>query len=104
MDNLITAIASNDSASILKGVNDLKLSNDQMNDAMAEVAGKLLRLDSAEKMHVRTENTLKDLISQRQDLDLTKAAVEMNKEKTAFEAALSSTAKITQISLLDYLR
>jgi flagellar hook-associated protein 3 FlgL len=104
LDNLITAIANNDSASILKGVNDLKLSNDQMNDAKAEVAGKILRLDSAEKLHTRTENTMKDLISQRQDLDTTKAAVELNKQNTAFEATLSATAKIMQISILDYLK
>ncbi|MBT0663942.1 hypothetical protein KI809_06470 [Geobacter pelophilus] len=104
LDNLITAIANNDSASILKGVNDLKLSNDQMNDAKAEVAGKILRLDSAEKLHTRTENTLKDLISERQDLDTTKAAVELSKQNTAFEATLSATAKIMQISILDYLK
>jgi flagellar hook-associated protein 3 FlgL len=104
LDDLITAISTNDSAAILKGVNDLKLSNDQINDAVAEVAGKTLRLDSAEKMHNRTENTLKGLISQRQGLDLTKAGVEMTKETTAYEAALSSTAKIAQISILDYIR
>jgi flagellar hook-associated protein 3 FlgL len=47
---------------------------------------------------------MKDLISQRQDLDTTKAAVELNKQNTAFEATLSATAKIMQISILDYLK
>ncbi len=104
LDNLITAIASNDSTSIQKGVADLKLSTDQINDALAEVAGKMMRLDAAGKQHARTENTMKDLISQRQDLDMVKAGVEMTKETTAFQAALSSTSKLSQLSLLDYLK
>jgi flagellar hook-associated protein 3 FlgL len=34
---------------------------------------------------------------------MVKAATELNQQKTAFEAALSVTAKISQLSLLDYL-
>ncbi len=56
------------------------------------------------KMLNKNQNTLKALIDYRKNVDYAKAATELNQLKIAFEAALSATAKISQLSLLDYLK
>jgi flagellar hook-associated protein 3 FlgL len=63
-----------------------------------------MRLESAKNLIARDQSTALGIISDRQNVDLAKAATELNQEKTAFEAALAATAKISQLSLLDYIR
>jgi len=38
-----------------------------------------------------------------QNVDLAKAGVELSQQTTAFNASLAATAKITQLSLLNYM-
>jgi flagellar hook-associated protein 3 FlgL len=42
--------------------------------------------------------------SNTQTADLAKLGVELTQQQTAFNATLSATAKISQLSLLDYLK
>ncbi|WP_243688129.1 flagellin [Geotalea toluenoxydans] len=63
----------------------------------------MMRLDNAKTMIVNNQNTLKNIISSKQNVDYAKAATELSQQQTAFEAALSATAKISRLSLLDYI-
>lgn len=47
---------------------------------------------------------LKSQLSDLQDIDLADMAVEVTSANTAYQAALATTAKISQVSLLDFLR
>jgi flagellar hook-associated protein 3 FlgL len=51
----------------------------------------------------RNQATLQGVVSDTMGVDYIKAATQLNQQQSAFEAALSATAKITQLSLLDYL-
>ncbi len=44
------------------------------------------------------------MLSDTEDLDFAQAASELAAQQTAYQAALVSSAKIVQPSLLDYLR
>lgn len=103
IDNLITEIGNNNTAQVQVLASTLYDSANQITNARGDVASKLLRLESAKNLITRDQNTAKGLISDRQNVDMTKAAIELNQEKTALEAALSATAKISQMSLLDYI-
>ena len=103
IDDVIRAIDSNNTAQIQADENSLYNATGQLNNAIGDVASKLLRSQSAEKLLLRSKNTALDMIANRQNVDLAKVATELTQEKTAFEATLSSTAKISQLSLLDYL-
>ncbi len=103
LDGLITAIGANNATDIKSAAAQLDNSSNQITNARSAVAGKMLRMESAETMITRNQATLKGIIADTQSVDYVEAAVTLNKQQTAFEAALSATAKITQLSLLDYL-
>lgn len=102
-DDLIADVTANDVAGIQQGVRDMVSAKYQIMDAQADIAGRLVRMEAAQNMVDRNQNTLKNIISNMQEVDYAKAATELNQQRTAFEAALASTAKITNLSLLDYL-
>lgn len=102
-DNLITAINNNDSSSIQTEAAKLDDAMKQVSNAISDVGGRLNRLENAQTMVTRDQSTLTGIISDTQGVDMIQAAVDLNQQQTAFEAALSATAKISQLSLLDYL-
>lgn len=103
LDDLRTAIQTNDAAGIQAGVQALYQAGIQLENAQSTVASRILRLDGATKMNENTRNTLQTVYGNVQTVDYAKLAVELTQQQTAFEATLSSTAKISQVSLLDYL-
>lgn len=103
LDNLITAIRDNIPADIQDNAKLLDSSSNQINNARSDVAGRMIRFKSAETMITRNQATLQGLISDTMGVDYIEAATQLNQQQAAFEAALSATAKITQLSLMDYL-
>ncbi len=103
LDDLRAAIVANDVTGIQAGVQSLYQAGIQLENAQSTVASRMLRLDGAAKMNEGTRNTLLTVYGNVQTADYAKLAVEMTQQQTAFEATLSSTAKIGQMSLLDYL-
>ncbi|TWJ18060.1 flagellar hook-associated protein FlgL [Geobacter argillaceus] len=104
IDNLTAAISANNVPAIQAAATQIDTSSNQIANARSDVAGRIVRLDSAEKMIALNKNTVQTLVENIQNVDMIKAATELTQQKTAFEAALSATAKISQISLLDYLK
>ena len=103
MDNLITAVSTNNVTAIQTGAQDLETGADQVTNLQTEVASRLTRLDGATNMLSITKNTLENIIGNIQNADYTKLGVELNLKNTALQASLSATAKISQLSLLDYM-
>jgi flagellar hook-associated protein 3 FlgL len=104
LDNLITAINTpNNAAAIQALATTFDGSVNQLNNAKSDVASKLMRLENTKNLLTRDKNTILGIISDRQNVDLAKAATELSQEETAFQATLSATAKISKISLLDYI-
>lgn len=103
-DDLIAAVGANNVAGIQAGANALESGADQITKAQTEVASRMLRLDSTATMLVNNKNTLETIVGNTQNVDYAKLAVELSNQQTAFQASLSATAKVTQLSLLDYLR
>ncbi|MEI6702222.1 MAG: hypothetical protein WCL71_01640, partial [Deltaproteobacteria bacterium] len=101
---LITAIQNKDDAGVIAAASNLKTATDQVNLAQTEYAGRTIRLDSAQTMLTSNQNTLKNIISNKQTLDTAKAIVQLQQQTTAYQAALQGTAKILPISLMDYLK
>jgi len=104
LDDLITDVGANNVAGIQAGANLLEAGADQITKAQTEVASRMLRLDTTSKMNVNSKNTLETIVGNTQNVDYAKLAVELTTQQTAFQASLSATAKVTQMSLLDYLR
>lgn len=103
LDKIISAIRSNNPAEIQANAKLLDSSANQISNARSDVAGRMIRFQSAETMINRNQATLQGIVSDTMGVDYIKAATQLNQQQAAFEAALSATAKITQLSLLDYL-
>ena len=103
-DDLITAVNANDVPGIQAGSQALEDGANQISNAQSDVAARLTRLDNMTKMNQNTKNTLETVYGNTQNVDYAKLAVQLNQQKIAFEASLSATAKLSQMSLLDYLR
>lgn len=100
---LIDALSANDRAGIADGVKNLKAAGDQIASAQADVAGRLVRLDNMKSLIENNQNTLKTIYGELQNVDYAKAGVQLSQMTTAFNAALSATAKLSQLSLMDYM-
>jgi len=102
-DDLITAVNANDVAGIQAGSLALAAGAKQIQNAQSDVVSRLTRLDNAGKMNGNIRNTLETVYSNTQNVDYAKLAVQLNQQKLAYESSLSATAKLSQMSLLDYL-
>jgi flagellar hook-associated protein 3 FlgL len=102
-DDLITAVNANNVAGITSGSQALEDGANQINNAVSDVASRVTRFDSMTKLNANNSNTLNNIYSNTQDADIAQLGVELNNQTTAFNASLSATAKISQMSLLDYL-
>ncbi|OGU10255.1 MAG: flagellar biosynthesis protein FlgL [Geobacteraceae bacterium GWC2_58_44] len=104
IEALISAISADDTAGIGTGITNMKEGAERIAANQAEVAGRLVRMDNMKGMIANNQNTLKSIYGDLQNVDYARAGVELSQQTTAFTAALSTTAKLTQLSLLDYMK
>jgi flagellar hook-associated protein 3 FlgL len=72
--------------------------------ARADFGSKINRIDQTKERNDLTKVNLTKFISDIEDTDIPKAVVELQTSQTAYQAALQSTAKSFQTSLLDFLK
>jgi len=106
-DDLIAAVGDATTPSNVSGITAagqaLDAGRTQVFNAININLSRSVRLGNMEKLIDNNINTLETVVGNIQSVDMAKAGVQLNKEQAAFEASLSATAKITQLSLLDYL-
>ena len=102
-DDMITAVQANNVPNIQAVSQQLEAGADQIRNAQSDVASRLVRLNNSSTMNTNIQNTLQGIVGDTQNVDYAKLGVELTQQQTAFQASLSATAKVTQMSLLDYL-
>lgn len=106
-DNLIAAVGDNVTPSDVTAIStasvDLQNGAKQLNIATSDILSRTTRLDNMEKLNTNNKNTLLSISTSIQEVDYAKLGIQQTNQKIAFEASLSSTAKLSQLSLLDYL-
>jgi flagellar hook-associated protein 3 FlgL len=107
MDNLIAAVGDSTNQTNVAGLAtasaELQNGSVQLNIATSDILSRITRLDNMTKLNENNKNTLLAISTKIQEADYAKLGTQLNNEKTAYEASLSSTAKISQLSLLNYL-
>jgi flagellar hook-associated protein 3 FlgL len=106
-DNLIAAVGDattpSDPAAVIAASRALEPAAKQVFSAVTTNIARIHRVDNMAKLNNLNKTTLSDIASSIQNVDLVKYGVQLEYEKTAFEASLSATAKVAQMSLLNYL-
>ena len=77
---------------------------DRIQGRISEVGTRFNRLEKASVTAGDAELALTSSLSQVENTDLPKAMVELKMQEVAYQAALASTARVMQPSLLDFLR
>lgn len=103
IDNLITAVNANNIANIQAGAQKMEDGASQVNNAITDVGGRLKRIETMQQFSATTKSVINGVVANVQNADYAKLAIEIQQQQLAFEATLSSTAKVSQMSLLDYL-
>jgi flagellar hook-associated protein 3 FlgL len=83
---------------------NLLASENLLVNSLSEHGAIQLRIEINQKQQQSRSDQLDKLVSNEADADLASTVVKLSQTSTAYEAALSSSSKILQMSLLDYLR
>lgn len=104
IDNIITALNGNNPAGVKAELTNLDKSLDQVLSYRTDLGARLNRLTGASSIIDDTKLSLTKVVSDKQDIDFAQVLSDLTKQQTAYQAALAASAKVSQISLLDYLK
>jgi flagellar hook-associated protein 3 FlgL len=103
LDDLATAVRASDHISMQRGISEVDILQNGISEGLGQVGADLTVVDMQTSVLDQVMLQLKTTRSDVQDLDYTEAITRMNKDQLALEAAQSSFAKISQLSLFKYL-
>jgi len=103
LDDLAKAVSSGDVANIQRGIGEIDTLQNGISEGLGQVGADLTVVDMQNNVLDQVVLQLKSTRSDVEDLDYTSAVTKMNKDQLALEAAQSSFAKISQLTLFKYL-
>ena len=101
---IAAAIRAGDSAATATGLDALQTGLGRVTAALSDVGSRTVRVEAAEQAAIDAELSVKNSLSEVENTDLPKALMELKLQETAYQAALASTARVMQPSLIDFLR
>ena len=103
LENLKQAITNNDLPAIQQQATILQGTEDSLETQLAEVGIKQNRLTDKQNLLAQWSNNIQDQISNLENVDYNQAILELQQKQTAYQIALESAAKISQINWLNFL-
>jgi len=104
INDLETALKTNDKQNLSRGIDELSKVSDHIQTAMAKLGASQNRLtlaqSQAEELSTRATQALSDI----KDLDYATALGDLKKQETLLQASQSLLGRLSQLSLLDYMR
>ncbi|MBW1698325.1 MAG: flagellar hook-associated protein FlgL [Deltaproteobacteria bacterium] len=101
--DLIGYLKSNDTDGIGTVLTQLDTELDDVLSEIAEIGGKEIRLDTREKVITDLNLRYTENRSDIEDIDIVEAVSDLKSTELAYQAALASSSKIMNLSLVDFL-
>lgn len=101
--DLKTYLEENDVDGISRSMTRLEYHFDHMRSTISDVGIKYNRLEIREKVSIDMNFSLTERRTMLEEADIIDAVMELKSKEIAYEAALSSSARVLQVSLADYL-
>jgi flagellar hook-associated protein 3 FlgL len=101
---MIEGVNSSRAGKIQQGIADITQMHDSMTLSQAQNGSDQTVVQSQLDVLEETTLRIKSTLSEIEDLDYAEAVTKMNKEMMAMEAAMGSFAKISGLTLFDYIR
>lgn len=103
LDQTIVAMENNDTQALRVGLGEFSTLQDSINLALVKTGTDQSVVDSQVQVLEETALRLKSALSDMEDLNYAEAVARMNKEMLALESSMASFAKITGLTLFDYI-
>ena len=102
--DIITAVRSGSDTALATGLSALDGVRDTMLTAAADIGARAKRVEDAAALVADRSLTLASQLAETEDVDLPKTIMQLEMQRTGYEAALAATAKALQPTLVDFLR
>lgn len=103
MTDLKEALEGNDVNGIQEAMTNLEDHFDHITTKISDIGAKTARMMIRESILQDSNIFNTDRLSQIEDADIAEAIIDLKEKELAYQAALSSSAKIMELSLVDYL-
>jgi len=103
LDDLVSAVKGGDQVAMQRGISEVDTLQNGISEGLGQIGANLSVVDMQTNVLDQMVLNLKSTRSDVEDLDYTAAITKMNKDQLALEAAQSSFAKISQLSLFKYM-
>lgn len=102
-DNLVTALGSGNQAAVQAELPNLEAATAQVLATRTDLGARMNRIEGARAVLEEMKFSLTKVLSDKRDVDFMQVVSDLSKQQTAFEAAIAASAKVSQVSLLDYI-
>jgi len=103
LSDLKTALENNNISGIQEAITKLDDHFDHIATKISDIGSKSIRMEVKENIFQDLKLTNTDRLSKIEDADIAEAIIELKSRELAYQAALSSSAKVMALSLVDYL-
>ncbi len=97
-------LENNDRSAIGQEIDQLRGVQDRLNNEIADIGARTKRLEGKREVLSHLDLNLKERLSQVEDADFAKVIVELREKEMAYQAALLSSTRIAELTILNYMR
>lgn len=94
----------NNVAGIQASLTDLTAHFNEMSGNISDIGSKVNRMEIKENIFQELKIVNTDRLSAIEDADIAEAIIDLKEKELAYQAALASSSKVMQLSLVDYLK
>jgi flagellar hook-associated protein 3 FlgL len=103
LSDLKDALESSDIGGIQAATTNLDIDFDRITAKISDIGSKMIRMETKEKIYQDSTITNTERLSEIEDADMAAAIVDLESREFVYQAALASSARIMQLSLVDFL-
>ncbi len=104
MTDLKTALETNDVGGIQDAISNLDVDFDHISAKISDVGSRMARMEVKYKIFQDMNFTNADRLSKIEDADMAEAIMDLKASELAYKAALSSSAMVMTLTLVDYIK
>ena len=104
LDDLFLRLTTDDGAGIRSSLTTLNTISDRLTTSYGTMAGRIVAIETQRAVTEDTELRLTELLQREDDLDYATAVTELTQESVALQALQASFAKLSQLTLFNYIR
>jgi flagellar hook-associated protein 3 FlgL len=103
LSDLKDALEGNDVEGIRAAMTNLDIDLDRITTKISDIGSKVLRMETNEQIFQEVNISNTQRLSEIEEADMAAAIIDLESREVVYKAALASSARIMQLSLVDYL-